>query len=48
MPDVAGPLSHSLPLFKELELLTIFDLFKVETSKFVFDCLIWLKSTTIP
>ena len=40
MPDVAGPLSHSLPLFKELEMLTIFDLFKVETSKFVFDCLI--------
>ena len=39
MPDVAGPLSHSLPLFKELEMLTIFDLFKVETSKFVFDCL---------
>ena len=40
MPDVAGPLSHSLPLFKELDMLTIFDLFKVETSKFVFDCLI--------
>ena len=27
MLDVAGPLSHSLPLFKELEMLTIFDLF---------------------
>ena len=27
------PISHSLPLFKELDILTIFELFKVETSK---------------
>ena len=31
--------SHSLPLFKELEILTIFDVFKVETFKFVFGSL---------
>ena len=30
---------NSLPLFKELEILTIFDVFKVETSKFVFESL---------
>ena len=34
-----GQLVHSSPLFKELEILTIFDIFKVEVSKFVFDCL---------
>ena len=33
------PISHSLPLFKEFEILTIFDVFKVETSKFVFESL---------
>ena len=33
------PISHSLPLFKELDILTIFELFKVETSKFVFESL---------
>ena len=33
------PISHSLPLFKELEILTIFDVFKVETPKFVFESL---------
>ena len=32
-------ISHSLPLFKELEVLTIFEVFKVETSKFVFESL---------
>ena len=33
------PIFHSLPLFKQLEILTIFDVFKVETSKFVFESL---------
>ena len=33
------PTSHSLPLFKELEILTMFDVYKVETSKFVFESL---------
>ena len=33
------PISHSLPIFKELEVLTIFEVFKVETSKFVFESL---------
>ena len=39
LPEVPGPLAKSQPLFKELEILTIFHLFKVETSQFVFDCL---------
>ena len=38
LPDVPGPPAHSQPLFKELEILAIFDI-KVEPSKFVFDCL---------
>ena len=32
-----GPPIHSIPLFKELKILTIFDLFKVEIIKFVYD-----------
>ena len=39
LPDVPAPLAHNQPVFKELEILAIFELFKVETSKFVFDCL---------
>ena len=35
----SDPISHSLPIFKELEVLTIFEVFKVETSKFVFESL---------
>ena len=35
----SDPLSHSLPLFKELEILTISEVFKMETSKFVFESL---------
>ena len=35
----SDPLSHSLPLFKELEILTISKVFKMETSKFVFESL---------
>ena len=32
-------ISHSLPLIKEFEVLTIFEVFKVETSTFVFESL---------
>ena len=32
----SDPISHSLPIFKELEVLTIFEVFKVKTSKFEF------------
>ena len=35
----SDPISHSLPIFKELEVLTIFEVFKVKTSKFVFESL---------
>ncbi len=34
-----GPPSHSLPLFKELKILTINDIFKLEIIKFVYDSL---------
>lgn len=37
--DQPGPLVHTKPLFKELKILTIFDIFKLEVSKFVYDCL---------
>ena len=44
LPDVPGALAQSRSLFKELEILAIneyiFEFFKVETSKFVYDCLI--------
>ena len=36
---LSDSISHSLPLFKELQVLTIFEVFKVETSKFVFESL---------
>ena len=39
MPISYGPLSHSSPLFKELDILTIYDIFKIESLKFVFDSL---------
>ncbi len=38
-PNHAGPLVHSRPLFKDLKILTVHDIFKLETNKFVFDCL---------
>ena len=31
--------SHSPPLFNLLKIITIYDIFKIETLKFVFDCL---------
>ena len=37
--DQPGPLVHTKPPFKELKILTIFDIFKLEVSKFVYDCL---------
>ena len=38
-PDILGPLTHSAPLFKELNILTVYDTFKTEIIKFVFDSL---------
>ena len=38
-PEITGPLTHSAPLFKELNILTVYDTFKIETIKFVFDSL---------
>ena len=34
-----GPPIHSIPLFKELKILTIFDIFKLEIIKFIYDSL---------
>ena len=34
-----GPPTHSSPLFKHLKILTIFDIFKLEIIKFVYDSL---------
>ena len=31
-----GPLTHTPPLFRELKILTIFDIFKLEINKFIF------------
>ena len=31
--------THSLPLFSSLKILTIYDIYKIELSKFVYDCL---------
>ena len=36
---VNGPPIHSTPLFKELKILTIFEIFKLEIIKFVYDSL---------
>ena len=41
LPDVPGPLVHSQPLFNELKIVAIFELFTVQNSKFVFGCLRW-------
>ena len=38
-PVEAGPLIHSAPLFKELGILTINDIFQLQTAKFVHDCI---------
>ena len=36
-PETPGPLAHSLPLFKQLELLTIFDIFRLQLGKITYD-----------
>ena len=33
-----GPLPHSLPLFHQLELLKVNEIFKLQLSRFIFDC----------
>ena len=38
-PFLIGPLVHTLPIFHELEILTITDIFKLQTAKFVYNCL---------
>ena len=38
-PDVPGPLCHTPPLFYQLKLLNIFDIFNVQLGKLVFDSL---------
>ena len=38
-PEITGPFAHSAPVFKELNILTVYDTFKIETIKFVFDSL---------
>ena len=37
-PWPTGPLAHTPPIFHELEILTITDVFKVQTAKFVYNC----------
>ena len=36
-PETPGPLIHSLPLFKQLEILTIFDIFRLQLGKLTYD-----------
>ena len=36
-PETPGPLAHSLPLFKQLEILTIFDIFRLQLGKLTYD-----------
>ena len=36
-PIVPGPLAHTPPLFHKLNLLTIFDIYKIQVGKFVFE-----------
>ena len=43
-PLHAGPLPYSALLFNDVELLTVFDIFKLETTKYVFDLLIQIRS----
>ena len=37
-PRPIEPLAHTPPIFHELEILTITDVFKVQTAKFVYNC----------
>ena len=36
-PETPGPLIHSFPLFKQLEILTIFDIFRLQLGKLIYD-----------
>ena len=36
-PDLPGPLAHTPPLFLHLNVLTVFDIFKLQLGKFVYD-----------
>ena len=36
-PIIPGPLAHTPPLFYKLEILNIFDIFKLQVSKFVYE-----------
>ena len=38
LPRPPGPLAHTSPTFHEREILTITDIFKVQTAKFVYNC----------
>ena len=38
-PQVPGPLISTDPIFKELEILKVEDVFKLHLSKFIFSCL---------
>ena len=40
-PQVPGPLVSSNPLFRELEILKVGDVFKLHVAKFIFSCLIF-------
>ena len=39
LPSVPGPLHHTDPLFLKLEILKVYDVFKLQPSKFIFNCL---------
>ena len=36
-PENPGPLVHSFPLFKQLEIITIFDIFRLQLGKLIYD-----------
>ena len=39
LPIMPGPLHRSTPLFYNMEILKIYDVFKLQLAKFIFDCL---------
>ena len=36
-PSTAGPIVHTLPLFHKLKILTIYDIYKLQVGKVVFE-----------
>ena len=38
-PDIPGPQAQSIPLFQQLGILSIFDIFRLQLGKFVYDTL---------